>query len=195
MGARCLNVISWKHSFSRLNEENEIAKKKKLALTSLYEKGRISQSTYDSFNVEIAAAIAEIEKQQNDLIQKMQAKTSDLNSQIKSLEILLANYEIQHVAGEIDDNTYTLEINMLNNGLETAKHELETIQNAVNQLSNPVTAETTAQPTAVPTPDRSRAGKTLPNRSTGPGEPPCPPSPVRCKKFAVHVPLPLQGRG
>jgi hypothetical protein len=146
-------VISWKYSFNRLNEESEIAKKKKQALDSLYEKGKISQSTHDSFNNEIAAAIAEIEKQQQDLISKMQAKTSELQSQIKTLEILLANYEIQYVAGEIDENVYTLEINLLNNGLETAKHELETIQTAVIQLCSPVIAEPIAQPEAISTMD------------------------------------------
>ena len=148
--AWCLKVISWKHSFNRLNEENEIAKKKKQALDGLYEKGKISQSTHDSFNADIASAIAEIEKQQQELIGKMTAKTVELNGQIKTLEILLANYEIQHVAGEIDENTYTLEINLLTKGLETAKHELETIQNAVTQLSNPI-VEPTAQPAVIPT--------------------------------------------
>jgi hypothetical protein len=146
----CLKVISWKHSFNRLNEENEIAKKKKQALDGLYEKGKISQSTHDSFNADIAAAITEIEKQQQELIGKMTTKTVELHGQIKTLEILLANYEIQHVAGEIDENTYTLEINLLTKGLETAKHELETIQNAVTQLSNPI-VEPTAQPAAIPT--------------------------------------------
>lgn len=149
--AWCLKMISWERSFNRLNEENEIAKKKKQALDRLCEKGRISQSTHDSFNADIAAAIAEIEKQQQELIQKMQAKTTELQSQIKTLEVLLANYEMQHVAGEIDENTYTLEINLLNNGLETAKRELETIQNAVNQLSNPTIPKPIAQPAAIPT--------------------------------------------
>jgi hypothetical protein len=144
-------VISWKHSFNRLNEENEIAKKKKQALDGLYEKGRISQSTHDSFNADIAAAIADIEKQQQELIGKMTAKTAELQGQIKTLEILLANYEIQHVAGEIDENTYTLEINLLTNGLDTAKHELETIQNAVTQLCSPTIPEPVAQPAAIPT--------------------------------------------
>jgi hypothetical protein len=151
MCAWCPKVISWKHSFNRLNEENEIAKKKKQALDGLYEKGKISQSTHDSFNADIAATIAEIEKQQQDLIKKMTAKTAELHSQIKTLEMLLANYEIQHVAGEIDENTYNIEINLLSSGLETAKHELETIQNAVTQLSSPAIAEPTAQPAAIPT--------------------------------------------
>ena len=144
-------MISWKHSFNRLNEENEIAKKKKQALDGLYEKGKISQSTHDSFNADIAAAIADIEKQQQELIGKMTAKTAELQGQIKTLEILLANYEIQHVAGEIDENTYTLEMNLLTNGLDTAKHELETIQNAVTQLCNPTVPEPVAQPAAIPT--------------------------------------------
>jgi hypothetical protein len=149
--ARCLKVISWKHSFNRLNEENEIAKKKKQALDSLFERGKISQSTHDSFNAEIATAIAEIEKQQQELINKMAAKSNDLQNQIKTLEILLANYEIQHVAGEIDENTYTLEINLLTNGLETAKRELETIQTAMDQLCKPIVAEPIAQPAEMPT--------------------------------------------
>jgi hypothetical protein len=135
--ARCPNLISWKHSFNRLNEEYEIARKKQQALDGLYEKGKISQSTHDSFNSEIAAAIAEIEKQQQDLLQKMHAKTTELQDQIKILEKLLANYEIQHVTGEIDENTYNLEINLLSNGLETAKNELQTVNDAVLKLCPP----------------------------------------------------------
>ena len=142
----CLKVITWKSSFNRLNEEYGIAKKKKQALDNLYEKGRISQSTHDSFNTEIDAAIMEIERQQKDLVQKMQGKTEELHSHIKTLEILLANYEIQYVAGEIDDNTYQLEINLLGNGLEAAKHELDTVQDAVNQLCGSSTPAPVAAP-------------------------------------------------
>jgi hypothetical protein len=143
-------LISWKHSFNRLNEEYGIAKKKKHALDNLFEKGRISQSTHDSFNNEIAAAIVEIEKQQQDLVMKMQLKTGELENQIKTLEMLLANYEIQYVAGEVDENTYTLEINLLSSGLETSKRELETIKDATNQLCAPIAPAPIAEPIALP---------------------------------------------
>ena len=155
IGAWCPNVISWKHSFNRLSEEYEIAKKKQQALDGLYEKGRISQSTHDSYNNEIATTIAEIEKQQQDLVSKMAMKTAELENQIKTLEMLLTNYEIQHVTGEIDDSTYTQEINLFNNGLETAKHELQTIQDAMNQLCNPT-------PTATVIPEPAPAVETAP---------------------------------
>jgi len=141
--ATVLKLISWKHSFKRLNEEYEIAKKKKQALDNLFETGRISQATRDSFENDINAVIMEIEKQQKDLLAKMQGKTQELESQIKTLETLLANYEIEHVIGEIDEESYQREITLLTTGLETAKHELEVIKEATNQLCTPVEAPTT----------------------------------------------------
>jgi len=131
-------VISWKHSFKRLNEEYEIAKKKKQALDNLYTSGKISQSTRDSFNSDITAAIVEIERQQKTLLEKMQSKTDELAGQIKTLESLLANYEIQHVVGEIEEETYQREILLLTTGLDTAKNELDTIKQATLQLCAPV---------------------------------------------------------
>jgi methyl-accepting chemotaxis protein len=141
--ATVLKLISWKHSFKRLNEEYEIAKKKKQALDNLFETGRISQATRDSFENDITAVIMEIEKQQKDLLAKMQGKTQELESQIKTLETLFANYEIEHVVGEIDEESYQREITLLTTGLETAKHELEVIKEATNQLCPPVEAPIT----------------------------------------------------
>ena len=112
-----LKLISWKYTFKRLNEEYEIANKKKQALDKLLESGKISQSTRDSFTNDINAAIVQIEKQQKELIESMQLKTQELENQIKTLEILLANYEIQHVVGEIDEQIYQQEINLLTTGL------------------------------------------------------------------------------
>ena len=131
-----LKLISWKHSFRKLNEETEMAKKKKQALDNLLNTGRISQSTYDLFNNEIDEAIAEIERQQKGLLEKMNSKMEELEEQIKTLEMLLANFEIQHVTGEVDDEVYQSEIGVLSMGIETAKHELDVVREAVNQLSS-----------------------------------------------------------
>jgi hypothetical protein len=141
-----LKLMSWKHSFKRLNEEYEIAQKKKQALDNLFEIGKISQSTRDSFNDEIVAAMAEIEKQQKELLAKMQVKMHGLESQIKTLEMLLANYEIQHVVGEIEEDVYQREITLLSTGLESAKQELDAITDAANQLYPPPATETEPSP-------------------------------------------------
>jgi hypothetical protein len=142
-------LISWKHSFKRLNEEYDIAKRKQQALDKLYASGKISQSTRDSFDNELVSAIAEIEKQQKDLLAKMETKVSELRSQIQTLEMLLANYEIQHVVGEIEEDTYQREITLLSTGLDTAKHELDVIKEAASQLC-PTAAPATLIPEPTP---------------------------------------------
>ncbi|MDH7564274.1 MAG: CdvA-like protein [Candidatus Bathyarchaeota archaeon] len=128
-------MISWKHSFKRLNEELEVAKKKKLALDNLLSAGRISQPTYDAFCREIDEAITEIERQQQALREKMNAKAEELENQIKTLEILLANFEIQHVTGEVEEDVYQREVDLLSIGLDNTRRELESVKDAVNQLS------------------------------------------------------------
>jgi chromosome segregation ATPase len=129
------NLISWKHSFKRLNEEYEIAKKKKQALSNLLKTGRISQPTYDVFSKEIDEAIAETDAQQQALLEKMNSKTRELEAQIGTLEMLFANLEIEHVAAEVNDEVYQREISLLSTGLETARQELDDIKEAMNQLS------------------------------------------------------------
>jgi hypothetical protein len=131
-------VISWKNSFKRLNEEYELAKKKKQAVDNLYITGKISQITRDSFNKDISSAIAEIERQQKDFVEKMQLKTEELTSQIKLLETLLANYEIQYVVGEIGEETYQRDISLFTLGIDTAKNELEILIQATTQLCGTV---------------------------------------------------------
>lgn len=111
--------------------------KKKQALDNLFKTGRISEATHASFENDINAILMEIEKQQKDLSVKMQSKMQELETQIKTLETLLANYELQHVIGEIDEESYQQEITLLSTGLETAKRELDAIKDAINQLDSP----------------------------------------------------------
>lgn len=127
-------LISWRQSFRRLSEEYETAGKKKHALDNLLSEGRISQSTYGLFDKEISEAIVEIEKQQQGLQEKMDTRMGELADQVKTLEILLANFELQHVTGEVDEETYQREIDVLSIGLETARRELDAIKEASDQL-------------------------------------------------------------
>jgi hypothetical protein len=119
-----------------LNEEYGLAKKKKQALGNLLETGKISQTTHSLFTREIDDAVAEIEGQRKALLGKMSSKAMELEEHIRTLEILLANFEIQHVAREVDDETYTRQMDILSSGLENAKKELDDVQDAVNELSN-----------------------------------------------------------
>jgi len=133
-----LELISWMHSFESLNEEFEMTKKKKEALNNLLDAGKISQSTYDCFNEKIDEAVAEIERQQKALLEKMNSTVTELEDHTKTLEILLANFEIKHVTGEIDEGVYQREVELLSIGLETARQELDAAKEAMDQLSSAI---------------------------------------------------------
>jgi len=132
------NLISWKSSLKRLNKEYEMAMKKKNALDDLLETGRISQSTYEMFNKEFAGAVEELERQRKDLLDKMNSKMKGLEEHIRTLEVLLANFEIQHVTGEVSEEVYQREISLLSTGLEAARQELDAVKEAFNQLSSSI---------------------------------------------------------
>lgn len=129
-------MISWRHSFRRLQEEYEVAVKKKEALDGLLNAGKISSATYEIFDKEIADSINETGKQQRALVARMDAKALELENQTKTLEVLLANFEIQHVTGEIDDQIYQRQTELLTVGLDTMKLELSNVKDAMTALSN-----------------------------------------------------------
>ena len=183
-----LKLISWKYTFKRLNEEYEIANKKKQALDKLFESGKISQSTRDSFTNDINAAIVQIEKQQKELIENMQLKTQELENQIKTLEILLANYEIQHVVGEIDEQIYQQEINLLTTGLETTRNELNVIKQSANQLCSPPSIQAPAAPEPVAPIIEAKVSEPAPVEPT-PVEVPVEAAPVETIMETSPVPL------
>ncbi|MEM3703577.1 MAG: CdvA-like protein [Candidatus Bathyarchaeia archaeon] len=129
-------MSSWKRSFDRLNSEYETIMKKKHALSSLFSSGRISQSTYELFDKEMNEAIAEIDRHRKALLDKISAKASELEEQIKTLEKLLANFEIQHVGGEVAEEVYQQEVTLLSIGLESVKQELNAIKETMEKLTS-----------------------------------------------------------
>ncbi|MCX8176828.1 MAG: CdvA-like protein [Candidatus Bathyarchaeota archaeon] len=125
----------WRRYLDRINEEYTVVLRKRQALNRLLSSGRISQSTFETFDREMESTIAEIEKQRKLLLEKISVKTMELEERIKVLEKLLANLEIQHVGGEIEDENYQRDLALLNVGLENAKKELELTKEVINELT------------------------------------------------------------
>ena len=118
----------------------ELARKKKQALDDLFDSGKISASTYESLDKELTGIIFEIEARQKDLATKMTSKIADLENQIGTLEMFLANSEIQYAAGEIDDELHTNESSAFSLGLDAVKKQLVTIKEVITSLMPEVVA-------------------------------------------------------
>jgi len=143
-------MISWKYSFETAVKELGMVKKKKQTLDSLLNSGKISSSTHEYLNKEITDAIAAIEADQKALTEKMTARANELEKQIKSLEMFLADLEIHNATGEIDEQTYRHQGNAISLGLEATKQELNDIKEALVKLIPEAASALPAKPTLPP---------------------------------------------
>jgi len=140
-------LVTWKESFERINSELGTSNRKRQALESLHSAGRISQFTYECLNKELTDEIEQIEVRRKALAEKMTGKLNELEEQRMALEIFLANTEMAHAAGEIDDEIHAKESSAIDLGLEATKHELNWIKEVVIQLV-PKEAEPSPAPAA-----------------------------------------------
>jgi len=134
----------WKYSFGLTSKELEVTKKKKQALDNLRESDKISQSTYDYLNTDLAKAISELEGHLKSLKDRMDSRTQELERQVSTLELFLASLEIHHVAGDVDDETYEKQNDAIILGLEATKQELDEIGASTKIIMQPT------KPSAVP---------------------------------------------
>jgi len=134
-------LVTWKDFFEKINAELDMTNRKKQALENLHSAGRISQFAYECLNKELSDEIEQVEVRRKALAEKMTSKLNELEEQRMALEMFLANTEMAHVAGEIDDEIHAKESSALDLGLEATKQELNWIKEVVIQLV-PKEAET-----------------------------------------------------
>ncbi|MFX1301121.1 MAG: CdvA-like protein [Promethearchaeota archaeon] len=140
--------MTWKGFFEKINAELDMTSRKKQALENLHTAGRISQFAYECLNKELTDEIEQVEARRKALAEKMTSKLNELEEQRMALEMFLANTEMAHVAGEIDDEIHAKESSALDLGLEATKQELNWIREVVLQLV-PKETETSESQTPV----------------------------------------------
>jgi len=141
-------------SFEIVSQELDLTKRKKQALDDLLASARISQPTYEHLEKGLTETILDLEAQQRSLGDKMTGWADELGEQIQLLELLLANLEIHHATGEIDEDAYDKQNRAILLGIEATKQDLvdirsilsKTVSEAVPTPSAPTTPETVEEP-------------------------------------------------
>lgn len=126
----------WRYTFELVSKDLELLKKKKQALDDLLSSKKISQPTYEHINKEISEALADVEKYLESVILKMKNRMADLEKQVSILEIFLANVEILHATGEIDEETYEKQSKALYLGLESMRNEVNEIKSILEKFES-----------------------------------------------------------
>jgi len=127
----------WKNSFEMVSRELELVNRKKWILHELLATATISQLTYETLNGELTDGLSYLESYRKSLIEKMKARASNVETQISTLELFLANLEIHHAAGETEDESYSQQNDAITLGLEAAKNELIEIGSLLSKVTLP----------------------------------------------------------
>jgi len=125
----------WKYSFELVIKELDLTKRKKQALDELFETKKISESTFEYLEKDLNEAINDLETHLNSIIDKMTARSLELEKQIGTLELFLANLEIYHAAEEINNDTYENQNRAILLGLEATSQELNDIKDSLSKLA------------------------------------------------------------
>jgi len=132
-------LVWWKESFEKINSELGLIKKKRETLEKLLNSGGISQPTYEYYNKELEEAEKEIENRRKVLIEKINSKMEALEKQLQVLEMLFADLEISYAVGEVDEETYNKQRDVLAIGLDFARKELNSLREFMTSFKAPST--------------------------------------------------------
>ena len=157
----------WKYSFELVTRELELANKKKQALTELFETKRISPSTHQYLKAELDQAMKDLQTHLKSLTDKMNARSQELDRQVRTLELFLASTELHHAAGDLRDESYEAQTKAIQLGLEITKQELEEIKTSLSRTISEPKAPSISQPAEMSEP----VAETLSEQTSTEGEP------------------------
>ena len=145
-GGAIILIPVWKVDAEKLMKEFALAHKRLQALDSLMHEGRITQYVYSDLRKAYETATNELEEVRKTLIEKLKARGDDVEFQVRDMEKFLANIEVQHMTGEIDDEAYQLAADSLKLGLSQLVAEKKDVETILTEITHPEAAPPPAAP-------------------------------------------------
>ncbi len=120
----------WKLEADNLRTEIDLALRRMNALSELHRQGDIQPSIYEDFRRNHDSNLKELETRKGNLTKKLASVGTQLDQQIRELEMFLATNKMQLASGEIDPQAYKVAVDSIEHGLHrafSAKREIEKI--------------------------------------------------------------------
>lgn len=140
----------------KLIRELELAWKKSMALEELLEKKEVSQEVYEHFQSQFNVTLKELKSRATEIIDKIKARISELDSQIRVLQMASASVKISYRIGEIDEAYFNSIMNMIQTGMNRIASEKKDLEASVTDLEKLL-----ATPPTLPKVSKEEASKTL----------------------------------
>ncbi len=134
-GDEVILIPVWKAKAQRLESAIRAAQSKLTALDQLVQGGRISQSTYEELRKSYVRSLEELEEKRKELIGTLKGRVSQLRTEAHELEKFLAKIEVDHMTGDLDEESYRLLGNSLRATLARLVSEIKDIEEILAKLS------------------------------------------------------------
>jgi chromosome segregation ATPase len=121
--------------------------RKDQALRELLEKKKISSETFNDFHTNFENALNQLKADAQDTLDKIDKQIDRCSQQIKELRSAMIYLEIEREIGKVDDKSYQMALEMMQNGLKQINAEKADLESIRNKLSNMLLGE--KLPTAV----------------------------------------------
>jgi len=126
---------SWRIEAIQIQKEFELATRRVRALDELNKSGELQGEIYTSLKKQHESVVEEVKGRRQGLMSNLEERLRDLNSQVRDLQILLANNKMLHTSREIDDSAYQVASEAIRSGLERMMTEKKDIEEVVDHLS------------------------------------------------------------
>ncbi|MEM4245809.1 MAG: CdvA-like protein [Candidatus Bathyarchaeia archaeon] len=128
-------IHPWEFEANSLKRQFDLIIRRSRALDELYSKGSLEKTVYEELRSQHISSIGELEEQKKVLVESLLDRSAKLDSQIKELELFLANCKMQHTAGEIDDNSYSIAFESVDKGFKRVLAEKSYLKEVVDFLN------------------------------------------------------------
>ncbi len=136
-GEDLLLVPSWKVTAEKFQRGMTHAERRIDALDQLYGSGKITARAYKDVKTSYESVVNERNNARENLMMELKNRSTDLAGESNELEVFLANVEVQHLTGELDEESYGLAVGSLKLAFNRMIAEKNDIESILGEIADP----------------------------------------------------------
>ncbi|MCW3975410.1 MAG: CdvA-like protein, partial [Candidatus Bathyarchaeota archaeon] len=125
---------SWEQEANEILKQLRTLNKRINALDELYRSGEIREEFYQSLKSNYENSFTKIKDFREGIVKEMSERSQDLMKEINELQITFANNKMQHLSGEIGEQSFRACQDIIQRNIESASSEKNNIERISNDI-------------------------------------------------------------